>query len=143
VVQHGWTIRVAAQAADVSEETGAKWVARYRAEGELGRLGSEPAQRRARASRELIYVDVKKLGRIVGGAGKRARGGANHDTGSFSHAAGKRRGKAGRGYVHIAIDDATRLAYTKVLVNERASIAVAFPRRALAFCARHGITVDA
>src|SRR5918993_3095629 len=64
--------------------------------GRLGRLGLEPAQRYERSRPgELIHVDVKKLGRIVGGAGKRVRGGANHYTGSFTDAAGRRHGKAG------------------------------------------------
>ena len=49
--------------------------------GKLGRLGMEPANRYERQKPgELIHVDVKKLGRIVGGAGKRVRGGGNHYT---------------------------------------------------------------
>ena len=110
--------------------------------GKLGRLGMEPAQRYERAQAgELIHIDVKKLGRIVGGAGKRVRGGGNHYTGSFTDAAGKRRGKAGWDYVHIAIDDATRLAYAEVLPDEKATTAIGFLRRAVAFFKRHGMTV--
>src|SRR5262245_26416046 len=44
--------------------------------------------------------------------------------------------------VHVAIDDATRLAYAEVLSDEKASTAVAFLGRALAFYARHGITAE-
>ena len=44
-------------------------------------------------------------------------------------------------YVHIAIDDATRLAYAELLGDEKSSTAVGFLRRALAFYAAHGITV--
>ena len=60
---------------------------------------------------ELIHIDVKKLGRIVGGAGKRITGGGQHYSGSYTDAAGRRRGKAGWDFVHVAIDDASRLSY--------------------------------
>jgi transposase InsO family protein len=111
--------------------------------GKLGRLGLEPARRYERARPgELIHVDVKKLGRIVGGAGKRVFGGSSHYSGSYTDAAGRRRGKAGWDCVHIAIDDATRLAYAEVLPDETAITAVGFLRRAIAFYRRHGITVE-
>ena len=111
--------------------------------GKLGRLGLEPAQRYQRERPgELIHIDVKKLGRIVGGAGKRITGGAQHYSGSFTDAAGRRRGKAGWDFVHVAIDDATRLAYAEVLADEKATTAIAFLRRAVAFYRRHGITVE-
>src|SRR5689334_12008581 len=203
VVELGWSLTKAAAAAEVSERTCSKWVARYRAEGmagladrssapavvanrtaeqtvqviaalrrlrftgpeiaelldrplstvsgiltrigmgKLGRLGMEPANRYERQRPgELIHVDVKKLGRIVGGAGKRVRGGGNHYTGSYTDRAGIRRGKAGWECVHIAIDDATRLAYAEVLPDEKASTAIGFLRRAVAFYYRHGITVE-
>jgi transposase InsO family protein len=111
--------------------------------GRLGRLGLQPAQRYERARPgELVHVDVKKLGRIVGGAGKRVWGGSSHYTGSFTDQAGKRRRRAGWDYVHVAVDDATRLAYAEVLTDEQATTAVAFLRRALSFFARYGITVE-
>jgi transposase len=111
--------------------------------GRLGRLGMEPAQRYQRARPgELIHVDVKKLGRIVGGAGKRVRGGGHHYTGSYTDAAGTRRGKAGWECVHIAIDDATRLAYAEVLPDEKATTAIGFLRRAMSFFERHGMSVE-
>lgn len=111
--------------------------------GKLGRLGMEPAQRYERAvAGELIHIDIKKLGRIVGGAGKRVRGGGNHYTGSFTDKDGKRRGKAGWDFVHIAIDDATRLAYAEVLPDEKAVTAVGFLRRAIRHFERYGMTVQ-
>jgi hypothetical protein len=110
--------------------------------GKLGRLGMEPANRYERSRPgELIHVDVKKLERIVGGAGKRIRGGGNHYTGSYTDAAGTRRGKAGWECVHIAIDDATRFAYAEVLPDEKASTAIGFLHRAIVFFERHGMTV--
>jgi transposase InsO family protein len=45
-------------------------------------------------------------------------------------------------YVHVAIDDATRLAYAEVLADEKATTAVGFLRRALAFFRRHGFRVE-
>ena len=111
--------------------------------GRLGRLGLEPAARYQRERPgELIHIDVKKLGRIERGAGKRITGGKQHYTGSFTDAAGRRRGRAGWEFVHIAVDDATRLAYAEVLADEAATSAVAFLTRAVAFFARHGMTVE-
>jgi transposase InsO family protein len=111
--------------------------------GKLGRLGLEPAVRYERQRPgELIHIDVKKLGRIVGGAGHRITGPrGRRSTGSFTDAAGRRRNKAGWDFVHIAIDDATRLAYAEVLADEKATTAIAFLRRAIAFFNRHGMTV--
>jgi transposase InsO family protein len=111
--------------------------------GKLGRLGQESVQRYERERPgELIHIDVKKLGRIVGGAGKRITGRGNHYTGSFTDKNGRRRGKAGWDYVHIAIDDATRLAYAEVLTDEKATTAIGFLRRAVRFFERHGMTVQ-
>jgi hypothetical protein len=90
--------------------------------GRLGRLGLEPAQRYERSRPgELIHIDVKKLGRIVGGAGHRVTGprGRRYAAGSFTDRAGRRRSKTGWEFVHIAIDDATRLAYAEVLTDGR------------------------
>jgi transposase InsO family protein len=55
---------------------------------------------------------------------------------------GRRIGDAGWEFVHIAIDDRTRLAYVEVLPDERAVTAIAFLRRAVAFYRRHGIHVE-
>jgi transposase InsO family protein len=112
--------------------------------GKLGRLGLEPAQRYERERPgELIHIDVKKLGRIQGGAGKRVRGVRRGNYGLKKRdAAGVDRRTTGWEYVHIAIDDCTRLAYAEVLSDEKASTAVGFLRRALAFYRRHGVEVQ-
>jgi transposase InsO family protein len=111
--------------------------------GKLGRLGLEPARRYERARPgELIHIDVKKLGRIDGGAGKRITGAHTRHRRRLTDAAGVRRGTTGWDAVHIAIDDATRLAYAEVLPDEKAATTVGFLRRALVFYARHGVTVE-
>jgi transposase InsO family protein len=112
--------------------------------GRLGRLGLEPPRRYERARPgELVHVDVKKLGRIEGGAGKRVRGGTHsHYNRSFTDRAGKRRNTVGWEFVHIAVDDCTRLAYAEVLSDHRAATAIAFLRRAVGFFERHGIKVE-
>lgn len=193
VVEQGWSLAEAAEAAGVSERTCSKWVGRYRAEGEpglwdrsseprsvphrtpedrveaiaalrrvrmtgpeiaeclgmalstvsvvLGRIGLgklsrleplEPPNRYERSRPgDLIHIDVKKLVRIQRGAGHRVTGKRT------SQAKG-----AGWEFVHVCIDDATRLAYVEVLANERANTAIGFLRRALAFYAAHGIGVE-
>jgi len=112
--------------------------------GKLGRLGLEPAHRYERARPgELIHIDVKKLGRIQGGAGKRVRDGRHqHYNPTLTDREGKRRNTVGWEFVHIAIDDCTRLAYAEVLDDERATTAIAFLKRAVAFFERHGMTVE-
>jgi transposase InsO family protein len=112
--------------------------------GKLGRLGLEPAQRYERERPgELIHVDVKKLGRIQGGAGKRSRGGIKgHYNPTRTDAAGVRRHTVGWDAIHVAIDDATRLAYVEVLPDEKATTAVGFLRRAIKHFASYGITVQ-
>jgi len=109
--------------------------------GKLGRLGLEPAQRYERERPgELVHIDVKKLGRIHGGAGKRY--GYRRGVPKRTDLAGVRRGITGWDAVHVAVDDATRLAYVEVLADEKATTAVAFLRRATAFYQRHGITIE-
>jgi transposase InsO family protein len=110
--------------------------------GKLGRLGLEPARRYERARPgELIHIDVKKLGRIQRGPGKRVLGRAQRGL-RVRDALGARRGTAGWDYVHIAIDDCTRLAYAEVLSDEQATTAIGFLRRALAFFERHGVKIE-
>ena len=111
--------------------------------GKLGRLGLEPACRYERERPgELVHVDVKKLGRIERGAGKRITGRRRHNHERRNDGAGVRRLQVGWEFVHVAIDDCTRLAYAEVLADERATTAIAFLRRALAFFERHGIKVE-
>jgi transposase InsO family protein len=109
--------------------------------GRLGRLGLEPVVRYERQRPgELLHIDVKKLGRIgPKGAGHRVTGSKR---GQANRGADGRR-TAGWEYLHVCVDDATRLAYAEVLPDERATTAVAFLRRALAFYRRHGLAVEA
>ena len=79
---------------------------------------------------DLVHLDTKKLGRIGAGGGKR-----------FGAPKDRHRG-IGWDYAHVAVDDATRLAYAEELVDERAETAVAFLERALAFFAEHGVCVQ-
>jgi transposase InsO family protein/transposase len=111
--------------------------------GRLGRLGLAPAARyeRTRAG-ELVHVDVKKLGRIADGAGWRVRGGPQHYNRTYTDRDGKIRRSVGYEYVHIAVDDYSRLAYAEVLPDEKATTAAAFLRRAAAFYRRYGIRVE-
>ena len=111
--------------------------------GKLGRLGLEPAQRYERQRPgELIHIDIKKLGRIHAGAGKRITGVKRNPRRTRVDAAGVNRRVIGWEYVHIAIDDCTRLAYAEVLADEKATTAIGFLRRAKQFFERHGITVE-
>jgi transposase InsO family protein len=111
--------------------------------GRLGRLGLEPAARYERSRPgELVHVDVKKLGRIEGGAGWRVRDRHQHYNRSFTDLAGRRRRTVGWEYVHVAVDDYSRLAYAEVLADEKATTAAAFLRRAIAYYRRHGISVE-
>jgi transposase len=112
--------------------------------GKLGRLGLEPAVRYERERPgELLHIDVKKLGRIYDGAGHRITGKRGRYTGVRTDAEGARRNTVGWEYVHIAIDDATRLAYVEVLSDEKATTAIAFLARAVEHYAAYGITVQA
>jgi len=109
--------------------------------GKLGRLGLEPAERYERERPgELIHIDVKKLGRILR-PGHRVTGRRSATRNTYT-ADGRRVGDAGWEYVHIAVDDCTRLAYAEVLADEKATTVVAFLGRAVAFFQRHGITVE-
>lgn len=197
VVDEGWALGAAAEAAGVSARTAAKWLARFRAEGEAGlvdrssRPRSSPRQtppdrvhaitilRRLRFTAaeisqtlrmplstvsavlqrvglgklsrleppeppnryqrrhpgELVHIDVKKLARIEG-AGHRVHGDRGRQT--------KRRGdkRIGYEYVHVCVDDATRLAYAEVLADERATTAIGFLRRARIWYRRHGVHIQ-
>jgi transposase InsO family protein len=111
--------------------------------GKLGRIGLEQPVRYERSRPgELVHVDIKKLGRIQGGAGKRILGGNSHYQPTVTDRNGHRRTTVGWEYVHIAIDDHSRLAYAEVLSDEKATTAIAFLRRAVAFYARYGINIE-
>jgi transposase InsO family protein len=112
--------------------------------GRLGRLGLEQPVRYERSRPgELVHVDVKRLGRIEGGAGKRIYGhGKRHYRPTFTDLDGHRRHSVGWEFVHVAVDDYSRLAYAEVLADEKAVTAIGFLRRALAFFERYGIRVE-
>ena len=78
---------------------------------------------------ELVHVDIKKLGRIPNGGGWRAWGRSEEVRG---------RG-IGYAYVHSAVDDHTRLAYSEVLDDEKGVTCAAFWDRAAGFFNHHGI----
>jgi transposase InsO family protein len=80
----------------------------------------------------LIHVDVKKLGKIPPGGGWRIHGRSEQVRG---------RGN-GYDYVHSAVDDHSRLAYSEILNSERAQDCAGFLSRALTFFAAHGVAVD-
>jgi transposase InsO family protein len=197
-VEQEWSLTKAAEAAEVSEPTARKWVARFLKEGEaglldrpsaaysvhnrtpedrigvicalrrlrmtgaeiaevlemaettvsgiltrsglgkLGRLGMEPAQRYERSRPgELVHIDVKKLGRIARPgwrvSGRKAPGRPGYH---------RKANQLGWEFVHVCVDDATRLAYVEVLADERATTAVGFLRRAVRFFYRHGVVVE-
>jgi transposase InsO family protein len=189
VVKEGLTWKRAAARFHVSERTVAKWMARYRREGEAGlkdrssrpagsprqtpnaqmavvlslrrlrlpgfQIARQSALSRATVSRilrrhglaklsalepakpivryqrdhpgELLHFDIKKLGRIV----------------RPSHrVTGNRRDRvagAGWEYVHVAIDDATRIAFAQILPDERKASALTFLHNAIAYFASLGI----
>jgi transposase InsO family protein len=107
---------------------------------DLGRLSklepNEPPNRYEKSRPgELVHVDVKKLGKI-------ARPG-HRVTGRVAAGGHHRRAfDLGWEFVHVAIDDATRLAYAEVLGDEKGTTAAGFLRRALAFFSSFGIRVE-
>jgi transposase len=90
---------------------------------------------------ELVHLDVKKLGRISArGAGHRITG--NRTSRDQATVDGRQRRVTGWEFVHVAVDDATRLAYAEVLSDERGPTAAEFLRRAVAWFASFGIAVE-
>lgn len=116
----------------LARSTVARWLARHGV-GRRAALDPPPPVRRYQRERpgELIHIDIKKLGRFDR-PGHRVTG---------SRTKGSSRG-AGWDFVHVAVDDATRLAYVEVLSDERAESATAFLSRALAWYAARGIRVE-
>ena len=207
VLEQGWSLTAAAEAAGVSDRTCRKWRDRYLAEGQAGLLdrssapvsiphrtpdelvevivllrklrmtGAEiafclamalstvsavllrvglgklsrleppepPNRYERRHPGELLHVDVKKLGRIPDGrAGHRVHGRRQWQRPRVKRdAAGRDRKQTGWEFVHVCVDDATRLAYVEVLTDEKATTAVGFLQRAVAFYRSHGIHVAA
>ena len=203
VLEEGWSLQEAADAAGCSARTAAKWLARYRGgDGCLLDRSSRPrrspsrlpqqrveaieALRRLRLTAaeiaevlglplstvslwlqriglgkrsrldppeppnryerrhpgELVHVDIKRLGRIsVRGAGHRVLG---HRASQYSRRVNGRMTKlTGFEYLHVMIDDYSRLAYAEVLDDLTAACAIAFLRRAVAWFADRGVRVRA
>jgi transposase InsO family protein len=203
VLEQGWTLRDAAEAAGCSVRTAAKWVRRFRdGDDELLDRSSRPHRSPARLSRqrvraiealrrlwmtaaeiaevlalplstvslwlkriglgkrsrlqppeppnryerrhpgELVHVDIKRLGRISArGAGHRVLG---HRSSQYKRTvAGRRRRTTGFEYLHVLIDDHSRLAYAEVLAGLTADHAAAFLCRAIAWFADRGVQVRA
>ena len=91
---------------------------------------------------ELVHVDIKRLARIAtGGAGHRLTGDrASQRRGWIG---GRQRGVTGFEYLHVIVDDYSRLAYAEVLPTLNARDAAGFLRRAIAWYAVRGVTVRA
>jgi transposase InsO family protein len=196
-VAAGWSLVEAAEAAGVSDRTAAKWLARWRAEGERGLLDRSSAPRRVphrtpqlrveaivalrrlrmtaaeiaellsmalstvsavlrrvglgkRSRLEppeppnryehsraggLLHLDIKKLGRIHG-AGHRVSGRRQSQN---KRASRRSAGDLGWEFVHVCVDDATRLAYAEVLADERGPTAAAFLERAIGWFRSMGV----
>jgi transposase InsO family protein len=204
VLEQGWSVTAAAEAAGVTERTVYRWLRRWREEGAAGLLdrSSRPhrsprrlAQAKVEAIRvlrklrmtaaqiaeilglalstvslwlkrvglgkrsrlappeppnryerrqpgELVHVDIKQLGRIS------ARGAGHRVTGNRSSQAARREGGVLKGqtrfeYLHVMVDDHSRLAYAEVLATLTARCAVAFLRRAVAWFKEHGVQIMA
>lgn len=127
-----WTATRIAGALDVPTSTVCAVLARLGL-NRRWRLGPpEPPNRYCRRHPgELIHIDVKKLGRFTT-PGHRVTGRGH----------GRNR-KAGWEFVHVAIDDTTRLAYVEILDDESPPSCIAFLRRAIAWFAAKGVTVQA
>lgn len=82
---------------------------------------------------ELVHVDIKKLGIIPDGGGHKVLG---------RQAGRRKRPRLGYQYIHTAVDDHSRLAYSEILPDEKKETATAFWTRAQAYYASVGITVE-
>ena len=103
----------------------------------VDRQTGEPIRRYERKRPgELVHVDVKKLGKIPPGGGHKALGRVE------ARKRNKKRPRIGFAYVHSAVDDHSRLAYSEVLADETGLTSAAFWRRAEAFFRAHGIVVE-
>jgi transposase InsO family protein len=110
--------------------------------GKLSRLEPpEPPNRyERRRPGELLHIDVKKLGGITGIGHRITR---QRQTFNATRRQARRTGqRAGWQFVHVCVDDATRLAYVEVLGDEKATTAVGFLKRAIAFYAAYGVSVE-
>jgi transposase InsO family protein len=101
---------------------------------ELDRPSGQVVRYQRQRPGELVHVDIKAQGRIPDGGGHRLLGRAD----GRRH----RRRKSGYDYLHVAVDDRTRLAYVEVLADQQGQTAAAFTARALAWFAGLGVQVE-
>jgi transposase InsO family protein len=111
----------------------------------IDRATGEPIRRYERdRPGELIHVDIKKLGNVPAGGGWRSHGRAAGSRNSRLSTTVRKGGHpvTGYGYVHSAVDDHSRLAYSEILPDEQATTAASFWARAHAWFAAHGISIE-
>ena len=126
-------------AAEIAETLGmahstASAVLKRHGKGRLPRPDADQPENRYERARpgELVHVDVKKLGKVAG---------VGHRVTGHRAKAGKTRG-GGWEFVHVCVDDCTRLAYAEALEDERADTVCGFLERAIGWFASHGIRVE-
>jgi transposase InsO family protein len=105
-------------------------------------ITGEPVRRRHSGIRyerprpgDLLHIDVKKLGRVPAGGGWRLLG--RDATVAHRH----KTVPAGYDYLHVAVDDRTRLAYVEAHPDEKDPTCAAFLHRAVAWFRGHGVRV--
>lgn len=104
-----------------------------------GETNCQPRRTIARSPGHMVHVDIKKVGRIPDGGSWRVHGRGSDQAKKVERV--KTTGaRAGYVYLHSAVDGFSRLAYTEVLADEKASTAIGFMHRARVFFAAHGIT---
>ena len=126
-------------AAEIAEALGmahstASAVLKRHGKGRLPRPDADEPENRYERARpgELVHIDVKKLGKIAG---------VGHRITGHRAKAGTTRG-GGWEFVHVCVDDCTRLAYAEALEDERADTICGFLERAIAWFSGHGIRVE-
>ena len=106
--------------------------------GERIRASKTTARRYEKAAPgDLVHVDVKKLGRLHPGGGWKAHGRAMGSTGA------KKRARIGYDYIHSAVDDHSRVAYSEILPDEKGPTCAQFIARAVAWFANLDVPVRA
>ncbi|MFC0107860.1 IS481 family transposase [Kibdelosporangium aridum] len=112
----------------------------------LDQATATPVRRYERATAgELVHIDIKKLGNIPDGGGHRFTGrriGLRHRVGMTVQRRPNGNPKIGFSYLHTALDDHSRLAYTEILPDETTQTAIGFFHRAHTFFTAAGITVQ-
>ncbi|WP_203737957.1 IS481 family transposase, partial [Actinoplanes italicus] len=136
-VRIGWRLGLAASTCHaILRRAGAARLAH------LDRATAEPIRRyEHQAPGDLIHVDIKKLGNIPDGGGHRTHGRQKAERNRTTTAHRTTSRGLGYAYLHTALDDHSRLAYTEILADETKETATGFWRRAHAWFAGHGITI--